>query len=83
MEPARTENLDVWDEVPPILDEALNHLSDAGRPALLLRFFGQKPMRDVGRVLGVSEITAMLPSDIRQGKRVCGRPCKPIIARMM
>lgn len=59
MEPAPTENL-VWDEVAPQLDEALNHLSDADRQALLLRFFDQKTMRDVGRILGVSEDAAKM-----------------------
>ena len=49
-----------WEEVSPKLDEALNELNDEDRRALLLRFFGQKTMREVGGVLGVSEDAAKM-----------------------
>ena len=54
MEPATTENA-VWEDIAPNLDDALNQLNDEDRQALLLRFFGQKAMRDVGTALGVGE----------------------------
>jgi len=44
-----------WNELAPVVDEALNDLTDADRQAILLRFFDQKSMRDVGAVFGVSE----------------------------
>lgn len=59
MEPATPEN-DIWEEISPQLDEALNQLNDDDRQALLLRFFGQKTMRDVGLVMGVSEAAAKM-----------------------
>jgi len=51
---------DVWEEISPKLDEALNQLGDDDRQALLLRFFGRKSMRDVGTSLGVSEDAAKM-----------------------
>src|SRR6185436_13588013 len=44
----------------PNLDEALNQLSDLDRQAVLLRYFESKPMRDIGRTLGVSEDAAKM-----------------------
>jgi RNA polymerase sigma factor (sigma-70 family) len=58
MEPAPAEN--AWDEIAPNLDEALNQLNDADRQAVLLRYFERKPMRDIGRILGVSEDAAKM-----------------------
>ena len=60
MEPASNESSQIWDEIAPSLDEALNQLRDADRQAVLLRFFERKPMRDVGRILGVSEDAAKM-----------------------
>jgi RNA polymerase sigma factor (sigma-70 family) len=59
MEPATPENA-VWEDISPKLDEALNQLNDEDRQALLLRFFGQKAMREVGAALGVSEDAAKM-----------------------
>jgi RNA polymerase sigma factor (sigma-70 family) len=47
-------------EIAPALDEALNELSDADRQAILLRFFKDKPMRDLGTALGISEDAAKM-----------------------
>jgi RNA polymerase sigma factor (sigma-70 family) len=58
MEPP--ESAQLWDEIAPNLDEALNQLSDADRQAVLLRYFDRKPMRDIGRILGVSEDAAKM-----------------------
>ena len=51
MEPP--ESAQLWDEIAPNLDEALNELNDADRQAVLLRYFDRKPMRDIGRILGI------------------------------
>jgi RNA polymerase sigma factor (sigma-70 family) len=42
----------------PFLDEALLHLREVDRLALLLRFFENQALRDVGRILGVDEDAA-------------------------
>ena len=47
-----------WPQVEPLLDEAMELLSDADRRAVLLRFFENQPLRDVGLALGVSEDAA-------------------------
>lgn len=47
-----------WEEIAPHLDEAINQLADADRQAVLLRFFEQRSMREVGGVLQVSEDAA-------------------------
>jgi hypothetical protein len=44
-----------WQEVAPVLDESLSRLNEADRHALLLRFFEQKKMADVGHALGLTE----------------------------
>src|SRR4051812_12294409 len=49
-----------WSELSPQLDEALNELADADRHALLLRFYDEKSMREVGAGLGVSEDAAKM-----------------------
>jgi RNA polymerase sigma factor (sigma-70 family) len=48
-------NENVWHEVAPILDEALARLGDKDRNALLLRFFEQKNLVEVGQSLGIGE----------------------------
>src|SRR5206468_476358 len=60
MDHAPAESTQLWDEIAPNLDEAIDQLSDSDRQAVLLRFFDQKPMRDVGRILGVSEDAAKM-----------------------
>src|ERR1043166_3129150 len=49
---------DRWDELAPILDEAINQLGQAERNALLLHFFEKKNLREVGVSLGTSEDAA-------------------------
>lgn len=60
MEPTPSEDAQLWSEMAPQLDEALNQLSDEDREAVLLRFFAQKRMREVGQALGVSEDAAKM-----------------------
>ncbi len=45
----------IWQEIAPILDEALAGLGDKDRNALLLRFFEQKNFAEVGHALGIGE----------------------------
>src|SRR5258708_29615911 len=59
MEPDRTEN-DAWNEIAPVLDECLNELNDVERQVILLRFFQEKSMRDLGQVFGISEDAAKM-----------------------
>ena len=54
MQTDRTEEV-AWNEMTPVLDEALDGLNEADRQAILLRFFEQKTMADLGRVFGVTE----------------------------
>jgi RNA polymerase sigma factor (sigma-70 family) len=49
-----------WTEIAPLLDEALNELNDAERQIILLRFFEQRTMRDLGLLLGISEDAAKM-----------------------
>jgi RNA polymerase sigma factor (sigma-70 family) len=47
-----------WLKVKDSLDEAMESLNEAERAALLLRFFENRSLRDVGSQLGISEDTA-------------------------
>jgi RNA polymerase sigma factor (sigma-70 family) len=49
-----------WNEMSPLLDEALDGLEDGDRQVILLRFFEQKTMADLGRILEVSEDAAKM-----------------------
>lgn len=47
-----------WAQVEPLLDEAMAALDDTDRAAVLLRYFENKSLRDVGAALGTSDDTA-------------------------
>ena len=47
-----------WDDVAPHLDGAVAKLGKADREALILRYFEQKSLRDVGEAMGLSEDAA-------------------------
>ena len=47
-----------WEKLSPDLDEAMTHLRDRDRDAILLRYFENKSLREVGAVLGLEERTA-------------------------
>jgi RNA polymerase sigma factor (sigma-70 family) len=49
-----------WEEISPHLDDAVNRLEDEDRQAILLRFFKEKSMREIGNALGVSEAAAKM-----------------------
>jgi RNA polymerase sigma factor (sigma-70 family) len=47
-----------WSHIEPLLDEAMATLPEAERTAILLRFFQNKSLREVGATLGASENAA-------------------------
>ncbi len=47
-----------WDRLRPLLDEAMADLGDADRDAVLLRYFKNHSLREVGLALGVSDDAA-------------------------
>jgi RNA polymerase sigma factor (sigma-70 family) len=49
---------DAWQQLAPVLDEAMSALRTADRDAVLLRYFENKPLAEVGAALGVSEDAA-------------------------
>ena len=49
-----------FSSIAPILDEAINELSDEDRTAILLRFFEQRDFRSVGESLGSNEDAARM-----------------------
>ncbi|HXF10448.1 MAG TPA: sigma-70 family RNA polymerase sigma factor [Desulfuromonadaceae bacterium] len=51
---------DVWPQIAPLLDGAMLRLGEADRDALLLRFFQNKDLKEVGAAIGVSEDTARM-----------------------
>lgn len=49
-----------WQELAPVLDEALSELKPADREAILLRYFQSESLRGVGEALGMSEDAAKM-----------------------
>jgi hypothetical protein len=47
-----------WTQIEPLLDDAMDALDDTDRTAVLLRFFENKSLREVGQTLGTSDDTA-------------------------
>lgn len=48
----------LWEQIAPLLDAALAELNPSDRDAVLLRYFQNKSVREVGEVLGASESAA-------------------------
>ena len=48
----------VWKDVAPLIEEAMGQLRRADQDAVLLRFFAEKSLREVGEALGISDDTA-------------------------
>ncbi len=55
---AMNPNPSAWLQVEPLLDEAVAALPETDRSAILLRFFEQKSLRDIGTALGTTEDAA-------------------------
>ena len=49
---------EAWPQIAPLLDEALASLGETDRRAVLLRYFENKPLAEVGAALGVNEEAA-------------------------
>ena len=49
---------DDWTQVEPLLDEAMHALDETDRAAVLLRYFENKSLRDVGAALGTTDNAA-------------------------
>jgi RNA polymerase sigma factor (sigma-70 family) len=47
-----------WTQIEPLLDEAMQTLDETDRAAVLLRYFENQPLREVGEKLGVSDDAA-------------------------
>ena len=47
-----------WTQIEPLLDEAMHALDETDRTAVLLRYFENKSLREVGAALGTSDDTA-------------------------
>lgn len=52
------DNENLWNQLAPHLDQAVAALSETDRSAVLLRFYEQKPLREVGQQLGMGEEAA-------------------------
>jgi RNA polymerase sigma factor (sigma-70 family) len=50
--------IDDWTHIAPLLEEAMQALDETDRAAVLLRYFENKPLREVGQLLGTSDDTA-------------------------
>ncbi len=61
-----------WNHLRPVLEDAMHELGDKDRGAVLLRFFKNKSLNDVGRELGLSENAARMRVDRALDKlRLC------------
>jgi RNA polymerase sigma factor (sigma-70 family) len=47
-----------WNQIEPLLDEAMESLDETDRAAVLLRYFEDQSLREVGKELGVSDDAA-------------------------
>lgn len=58
VEPDMKTHPPVWEAVEPLLDEAVESLNQTDRTAILLRYFENKSLRDIGAAIGASEDAA-------------------------
>ncbi|HTI71146.1 MAG TPA: sigma-70 family RNA polymerase sigma factor, partial [Candidatus Limnocylindria bacterium] len=59
----RPEDSASWENIRPLLDDSLDALKESDRDALLLRYFQQRSLREIGSALGVSEDAARMRID--------------------
>lgn len=52
-----------WNELRPVLDEAMHELNEDDREAILLRFFEGRSLAEIGATVGVAENTARMRVD--------------------
>ncbi len=58
-----TEPTPNWDQLRPVLDDAMHELGKTDREAVLLRFFERRPLSEVGEHLGLGENAARMRVD--------------------
>src|SRR6185436_19307186 len=56
MEPEKADT--AWDQIAPHLEQAMAHLGEADRNAVVLRYFENQSLKSVGTALGINEDTA-------------------------
>jgi RNA polymerase sigma factor (sigma-70 family) len=56
--PEESSHEEIWKEVSPHLDEAMERISELDRNAIILRYFENRPFRDLSAALGMSEEAA-------------------------
>src|ERR1041385_6607673 len=49
---------EIWNHIAPLLDDAMAQLGKTDHDAIVLRYFEEKPLKDVGAALGLSEDAA-------------------------
>lgn len=49
-----------WEQIRPLIDDAMHDLSEPDRLAVVLRYFQDRSLREVGEVLGLSENSARM-----------------------
>ncbi len=47
-----------WDQLRPVLDQVMHELNDSDRDAILMRYFENRPLADIGGRFGLSEDAA-------------------------
>lgn len=52
-----------WEEIHPVLDDAMHELKEADREAILLRYFENRPYAEIGGKLGLNENAARMRVD--------------------
>src|SRR5437867_6124215 len=52
-----------WRHVQPVIDDAMHELGETDRAAVVLRFFEERPLREVGLALGLNENAARMRVD--------------------
>ena len=74
--------LSEWELLRPCLDEAMAGLGESDREAVLLRFFKNQPLREVGLALGVSDDAAQkrISRALEKLREILSRQRRPIAA---
>ena len=52
-----------WEQLRPLLDGAIDELTEADRGAVVLRFLEKRPFAEIGRALGISEDAARMRTE--------------------
>lgn len=47
-----------WEKLSPVLDQLMHQLKDSDRDIILMRYFENRPLADIGKAIGLSEDTA-------------------------